>query len=271
MNKTILLGIVATLVSTISIAGGYFAGRAGRSEVVIGAGPGSVVTAPFKQETAEIEAIVRNYLLKNPEIINEVQTALETKKETESKSTQTAFLSKAGPELFNSKNDAIIGNPQGDVTVVEFFDYNCGYCRKALSDMDALVKSDPKVRFVLKELPILGPDSVKAHIVSQAFRKLMPEKYAEFHRTLLQSGHADEASAIAIAASMGVDEAKLKASMQLAEIGVLFDQNNQMAQGLNITGTPSYVIKDTVIPGALGFEVLSQSVANVRKCQSTTC
>ncbi|MBR7518288.1 thioredoxin domain-containing protein, partial [Mycobacterium tuberculosis] len=85
-------------------------------------------------------------------------------------------------KLFNSSLDAVFGNPKGDVTVVEFFDYNCGYCKRALPDMDALLKSDPKLRFVMKEFPILGPDSTKAHIVAKAFKALMPEKYLEFHR-----------------------------------------------------------------------------------------
>jgi protein-disulfide isomerase len=270
MNKSVLFGLVAALVSGASIGGGYYAGQVGMQAALNGAEP-TVLDAPSQNNAAEIESIVRNYLLTNPEIMSEVQTALETKRDQEAKSTQAAYLAKAGDDLFLNANDAVIGNPKGDVTVVEFFDYNCGYCRRALSDMDALIKADPNVRFVLKELPILGPDSVKAHIVAQGFRIAMPEKYAEFHRALLGLGHADEAAAIATAISLGADEAKLKAAMESSQIGQLFDQNNQMAQSLNITGTPSYVIKDTVIPGALGYEVLSQNVANVRKCQSATC
>jgi protein-disulfide isomerase len=270
MNKSVLFGAIAALLGVASIGGGYLAGQAGMRSAMIDTEP-TVVAAPLQTNTVEIEGIVRAYLLKNPEIMTEVQTALDIKREAEAKSTQTAFLASAGADLFSNANDAVIGNPKGDVTVVEFFDYNCGYCRRALSDMDALVKSDPNVRFVLKELPILGPDSVKAHIVAQAFRKLVPEKYAEFHRTLLGLGHADEASALATAVGLGANEVDMKAAMDAPEIGKLFDQNNQMAQGLNITGTPSYVIKDTVVPGALGFEVLSQNVANVRKCQSATC
>lgn len=271
MNKTILWALAATLITATSIGAGYLAGRTGIGSVMVKSAPAVVAGAPIAPDTAAIEAIVRAYLLKNPEIISEVQTALEAKRESDAKATQTTYLSKAGPDLFTNPNDAVLGNPNGDVTVVEFFDYNCGYCRRAMDDMDALIKADPNVRFVLKELPILGPDSVKAHIVAQAFRKLMPEKYADFHRALLTSGRADEASSLALAVSLGADEAKIKAGINSKDIGVLFDQNNQMALGLNITGTPSYVIKDTVIPGAFGFEALSQNVANVRKCQSATC
>jgi protein-disulfide isomerase len=270
MNKSALFIAFAAMLSAASVACGYYAGQTTAPVEQAMVEP-TIVDAPLTTDTAQIESIVRAYLLKNPEIIVEVQTALETKRDQESKVAQADFLTKSGDTLFASANDAIIGNPKGDVTVVEFFDYNCGYCRRALGDMDALVAADPNVRFVLKELPILGPDSVKAHIVAQSFRKLMPEKYGEFHRNLLNSGHADEASAITVATLLGADEAKLRAGMGSPEIGVMFDQNNQMAQSLNITGTPSYVIKDSVVPGALGLEVLMEKVANVRKCQSATC
>ncbi|MGL4490771.1 MAG: DsbA family protein [Rhizobiaceae bacterium] len=270
MNKSVLSGILAALVCAASVGAGYFAGQANSAVTSVDAEP-AIISAGEPANTAEIEAIVRNYLLKNPEIINEVEVALETQKEQEAKDSQLAYLAGARPELFNNPNDAIVGNPNGDVTVVEFFDYNCGYCRRALNDMEALTQADPNVRFVLKELPILGPDSVKAHIVAQAFRKLMPDKYIDFHRALLTSSHADEASAIATAVSLGADEAKLREGMSSPEIGALFAQNNEIALALNITGTPSYVIKDAIVPGAMGVEVLSQNVANVRKCQSATC
>ena len=269
MNKTVLLTIAALLMGSASLGLGYVAGRADPQLAVLAA-PEIVPAAPAG-DTAEIEAIVRNYLLKNPEIMVEVQTALENKRDEQSRIVQSRTIKESGQEIFNSTEDAIIGNPTGDVTVVEFFDYNCGYCRRALGDMQALVKTDPNVRFVLKELPILGPDSVKAHQVAQSFKKLMPEKYAEFHVALLSSGHADEDSSIALALSMGAEEAKLRAGLEDAGIKAHFDKNNALATGLNITGTPSYVIQDEVVPGALGLEVLSQKVANVRSCQKATC
>ncbi|MGB8817450.1 MAG: DsbA family protein [Rhizobiaceae bacterium] len=267
--KKIALFAVATLVAGSAAAGlGYVAGQKGSAST---AEEPQIVAADPVPDDAQIEKVVRNYLLTNPEIMLEVQTALETKREEQSRVARNDFISKSGDSIFNASQDAIIGNPKGDVTVVEFFDYNCGYCRRALGDMQALVKADPNVRFVLKELPILGPDSVKAHIVAQAFKKLMPEKYAEFHVALLEGGQANEDTATAVAVSLGADEAKLKAGMEAAEIGVLFEQNNALAQGLNVTGTPAYVIKDEVVPGALGLEVLAEKVANVRQCQKATC
>ncbi len=221
---------------------------------------------------AEVEKIIKDYLLTNPEILVEVQAALAAKKESQEKIARAKALADSSAAIFAAADDAVIGNPNGDVTVVEFYDYNCGYCKRALLDMDAMVKADPNLRFVLKEYPILGEDSVKAHVVAEAFRRMMPDKYAAFHRALLSGeGRADEARAIEVAVGLGAKEADLRKGMEDKTIGALFDKNHQLASSLNITGTPSYVIKDDVVFGAMGAEVLSAKVANVRKCQSTVC
>lgn len=269
MNKTGLFAVAALLLGGASIGLGFYAGQTKASSPAT-TEPEIVSAAPAADAT-EIEAIVKNYLLKNPEIMLEVQTALENKRNEESRVAQNKTISESASDIFNSSEDAVIGNPNGDVTVVEFFDYNCGYCRRALGDMQALIKTDPNVRFVLKELPILGPDSVKAHFIAQAFKKMMPEKYAEFHVGLLSAGHADEEAAVAMGVSLGADEAKLRAGLEDKQVAAVFEKNNELANGLSITGTPSYVIKDEVVPGALGLEVLAEKVANVRQCQKATC
>jgi protein-disulfide isomerase len=171
-----------------------------------------------------------------------------------------------------SATDGILGNPEGSVTLVEFFDYNCGYCKRALADMDGMLAADPDLKFVLKEFPILGPDSQKAHVVSMAFRSLHPDLYPEFHRRLLgASGRADEASAIALAVELGADEAALRREMGNPAIGEAFARTYELADRLAITGTPSYVVGDEVVFGALGQEILTEKVANFRTCQSTVC
>lgn len=223
-------------------------------------------------DRAEIEKIVKEYLLANPEILVEMQDALTAKRDQEAKVAREKTLGNMGKDIFNAEADTVLGNPKGDVTVVEFFDYNCGYCKRALSDMDAMIKADSNLRFVLKEYPILGEDSVKAHVVAQAFRNMMPEKYAEFHRALLGGeARADEGRAVEIAVGLGAKEADLRKAMEDATIGSIFDKNHQLATALGISGTPSYVIKDDVVFGAMGSDVLSEKVANVRKCQSTAC
>ena len=152
--------------------------------------------------------------------------------------------------------------PNGKVTIVEFYDYNCGYCKRAIEDMQALTAADPDLRFVLKEFPILGPDSQKASVVSMAFHTLMPEKYGEFHNQLLGGqGRASEASAIKIALSLGADEAKLREEMKNPAITEAFAKTYDLANKLAITGTPSYVVGNEVVFGALGQEVLAEKIA----------
>ena len=110
-----------------------------------------------------------------------MQEALDAKQKEEQRIAQLGVIKDAKDEIFNSAYDGVVGNPNGKVTIVEFFDYNCGFCKRAIEDMQALTAADPDLRFVLKEFPILGPDSQKASVVSMAFHKMMPEKYGEFH------------------------------------------------------------------------------------------
>ena len=132
---------------------------------------------------------------KNPELLLEMQQALETKQREEQRVANLEVIKDAKDEIFNAAYDGVVGNPDGKTTIVEFYDYNCGFCKRAQEDMLALTAADPDLRFVLKEFPILGPDSQKAHVVSMAFRALMPEKYGDFHNQLLGGqGRASEAT-----------------------------------------------------------------------------
>jgi protein-disulfide isomerase len=219
-----------------------------------------------------IGEIVRNYLLENPEVLEEVQLALQKKRDEQKRLAAAATIKSASDEIFHSPNDGVVGNPDAKISIVEFFDYNCHFCRGALSDMNAMVDSDPDIKFVLKEFPILGPDSQKAHIVAIAFHDLMPEKYAEFHRKLLGGpGRADENKAIRLAIQLGADETALREKMKDPAIVDEIRENYKLADELNITGTPSYVVGDEVVFGALGKDHLKQKVANLRKCNSSTC
>lgn len=264
MTRAMILGA-----SSIALAFGMLA-----SDLVVGqprahaedaaqttAAPGGAL------DRKEVEMIVRDYLLKNPEILLEVQQALEAKQQEEQRIAQSGIIKQSKDEIFNSPHDGVVGNPNGKVTIVEFYDYNCGYCKRAIEDMHALTKQDPDLRFVLKEFPILGPDSQKAHIVSQAFLKLMPEKYGEFHNQLLAShGRADEDSAVKLAVSLGANETKLREQMQDPVIGQAFAGTYELANKLAITGTPSYVVGNEVVFGALGKDVLAEKIAAAKAC-----
>ncbi|MQB43403.1 DsbA family protein [Rhizobium sp. ICMP 5592] len=224
------------------------------------------------QQKKEFGEFIKEYLVEHPEVLLDAQAALEKKQDAARLAQSSQAVTQNKDAIFNSKNDVSIGNPKGDITVVEFFDYNCTYCRHALSDMDTLLKQDTNVRFVLKEFPILGPDSVAASRVSDAFRKLAPEKYAAFHRALLGSdGRASEDSAIEVAGSLGVSEAAIRAEMAKSPNTDSVKATYQLATDLNVTGTPAYVIGNETISGAIGLEAIQQKIANVRSCGKTTC
>lgn len=220
----------------------------------------------------EMGAFIREYLIQNPEVMIEVQNALEAKQQAQRTDQSTKAVATNKDEIFSSPNDIVLGNPKGDVTVVEFFDYNCGYCKRAMSDMDDILAKDKNIRFVLKEFPILGPDSLAAHKVADAVRILAPEKYPEFHRELLVGQeHASEATAISVATELGVDEAKIRKTMTDKPNDDIVRQAYQLANAIGITGTPTYVVGDEAVFGAVGLQQIEEKVGNVRSCGKASC
>ncbi|MCB5201744.1 DsbA family protein [Neorhizobium sp. T786] len=224
------------------------------------------------QQKKEMGEFIREYLVENPEVMVEVQAALEAKQQSQRVAQASQAVTANHDAIFSSKNDVTLGNPDGDVTIVEFFDYNCGYCKRALADMETIVEKDSNVRFVLKEFPILGQDSLDAHRVSNAVRLVAPEKYKEFHRTLLSStGMATEESAIDVATSLGISEADIKKSMEANPNDKLVREAYELATNLGITGTPTYVVGNEALFGAVGQAAIEEKVANVRACGKGTC
>jgi protein-disulfide isomerase len=272
MKKAILLGSAGVLAAAAMLAVGYAAGKP-QAVAAPEAPPVAAVVEQPAIDQAGVEQIVRDYLLTNPEIIAEAQAALEEKQAEAQRVANLQVIEENRAEIFSAKTDGIVGNPNGKITIVEFYDYNCGYCKRAQADMLALTKANPDLRFVLKEFPILGPDSQKAHVVSQAFLKLMPEKFEEFHNTLIEArGRATEESAIKLAISLGADEAKLREGMKDPEIASIFGKTYELANKLQITGTPSYVVGDEVVFGALGEETLSEKIAAATAaCSQDAC
>lgn len=255
---------------SIALAGGIAALAISVSLPSVTAASAQEASSASSLDRPEVEKIVRDYLLKNPELLLEMQSALETKQAAEAQAEVKQVLAANQNALYDEKHDAVFGNPDGDVTVYEFFDYNCGYCKRALPDMQAILKNDPNVRFVMKEFPILGPDSVHAHIVAQAFKALLPEKYAEFHSVLLGAQErATEDSAIADAVKLGADEKVLREKMKDPAITGAFQATYQLATQLNITGTPSYIIGNELVPGAVGADGLIEKIAAAREATKT--
>jgi protein-disulfide isomerase len=220
----------------------------------------------------EMGDFIKEYLIANPEIMLDVQRALETKQAEAQNAKAAAAVTANKDAIFASADDVVLGNPKGNVTIVEFFDYNCGYCKRALPDMTNIISNDPDVRFVLKEFPILGPDSVAAHKVAAALKTLAPEKYRDFHLAMLGSkDHATEASAIAVAETLGVKEADLRAEMKARPNDEAVQKVYQLANSLGVTGTPSYVVGNEAVFGAIGESALTGKIANVRACGKTIC
>lgn len=267
MSKAVWFSAAGLVVSAGILASGYLAGQA--SPAWAGEQPVAVASANGALDRTAIENIIRDYLVKNPELLIDMQQALEAKQREEQRVAALETIDSARDEIFNAPYDGYVGNPNGSTTIVEFYDYNCGFCKRAQADMMALTEADPDLRFVLKEFPILGPDSSKAHVVSMAFRTLMPEKYADFHNQLLGSpGRATEESAMKIALALGADEAKLRQEMTNPAINAAFEKTFELANRLAITGTPSYVVGNEVIFGALGKELLAEKIAEARAAKT---
>lgn len=229
------------------------------------AAPSLPAFAVEQEAREEIETVVREYLLREPELLMEVLAALEEKRSAQAQTQQREAIAAAGSELTSSPPGTVLGNPDGDVTIVEFFDYNCGFCRRAHADMKTLIESDPELRVVLKESPVLGPPSEAATRVSLAVRELHPGRYAEFHERLLTSeGTADEAQALRVAATMGIDSAEIREAMESAPVVSALQESARLLAALSITGTPSYVVGGELVAGAVGHEALAERIAQAR-------
>ncbi len=224
-------------------------------------------------QRGEIEKIIRDYLIKHPEVLQEAIAELEKKQATAEAERHKSAVKDNAEALFNSPRHVVVGNPQGDVTFVEFFDYNCGYCKRALEDMNALMKSDPKLKVVLKEFPVLGPGSVEAARVGIAVRMQdkTGKKYLDFHQKLmLGRGQADRARAIAAAKEAGLDVARIERDLNSDEVRVSLEESMKLAEKLGLNGPPSYVIGNDVVIGAVGLAALKEKV-NTARCGKATC
>ena len=211
----------------------------------------------------EIGQIVRQYLLENPEILLEVSKELETRQKLAEEKQREDTLVASAREMFHSPDDLVAGNPDGDVTMVEFFDYNCSWCKKGLPEVLSLIDKDKNLRVVMKEFPIFGGDSDYAALAALASKK--QGKYWEFHLALLgHEGKLTRESVDEIAKAQGLDLEKLKADMQLPEIAQIIARNQKLAQDLAISGTPAFVIDSKVVPGYLPMDGLMAAIDEVR-------
>lgn len=221
----------------------------------------------------EIQEVIKDYLLKNPEIIQETLIELDRRQRDAEIAARQKALKDLGPQLASSKFNGIAGNPQGDVTIVEFFDYNCGYCKRGLADLQKLIKDDSKLKVVLKDLPILSPGSRDAAAVALAVKaQVKPEVFWDFHARLMnKSGQIGKAQALEVAKAVGADLSAVEKEVGSADIASAFEESRRLADSLGLSGTPAYIIGDEVVIGAVGYDKLKVKIDSMRKCGKTEC
>ena len=226
--------------------------------------PASAMAEEFDgKQREEIGAIVREYLLKNPEILLEISRELEKRQQLAEDQQRETAVAEHAAELFHSKSDFVAGNAKGDVTMVEFFDYNCSWCKKGMPEVLSLIESDKNLRLVMKEFPIFGEASEYAARAALAAHK--QGKYWKFHLAMLgHEGKLAKEDVDAIAVAQGLNLAKLTKDMEAPEIAEVIDRNQKLAQAMAINGTPAFIIDRKVIPGYLPKDGLAAAVKEIR-------
>lgn len=223
-------------------------------------------------DKAAIGAIIKDYLLANPEVLVEMQSALEAKVEKQQAEKLKSFVAKNARDIYRHPAAPVAGNPDGDITVVEFFDYNCGYCKRGTPEVAKLIETDKKVRVVFRELPILSKGSEEAAKYALAAKK--QGKYWNMHLGLMNNrGQNNEASALKVAAELGLDVEKLKADAKSAEVAEELARSEALAKEMGINGTPHFLVGDKSIPGAPDdlHTQLEELVVGMRKSGCAYC
>jgi protein-disulfide isomerase len=242
--------------------------------LVLFAAPPSASAQAFSDgQRGEIENIIKNYLVSHPEVLEDAMAELNKRQAAAESEKHEASVTENSNAIFNSPRGVLLGNKDGDVTFVEFFDYNCGYCKRAMTDMLDLMKSDSKLKVVLKEFPVLGEGSVEAAQVAVAVRMQDSggKKYLDFHQKLLGGrGPADKARALAAARDAGLDVGRIEKDLASPEVKATIEENFKLAEAMGMNGTPSYVIGKQIVVGAIGLEGLKEKIGLAR-CGKATC
>jgi protein-disulfide isomerase len=214
------------------------------------------LTAVFAQAEnlteEDVNQLVREYILQNPEIVMEAIGILQEREQAAQQATQNQLLASVSDQLVNSPNDPVGGNPDGTITLVEFFDYNCSYCKRAADTVKALTEANPNLRVVYKEWPILAETSVTAARVSLAISELYPDQYQAFHDAILArpSSLRQDNEVWQVVDSMGLNRSDIEAETKSDWVNQTLAANQQLAQQLDITGTPTFIVGTEVLRGA---------------------
>ncbi len=229
----------------------------------------SVLSAPTFEPTlddnqrAEIGALVREYLIENPDVIVEVLGILQAREQQAQQEQQRAATAAVTENLFDANRDPFIGNEDATITVVEFFDYQCPFCKRLAPNLDKVLDGDDDVRVVFKEFPVFGEDSTLASRAALASRN--QGLYHDYHVALMKNrGQLSERVVMRLAERVGLDMDQLRADMDSPEVAAALQANFQQAQRLGVRGTPSFVVDDEMIPGALDVNTLRRLIQSKR-------
>ncbi len=217
---------------------------------------------PTKAQREITEEIIRDYILKNPSIIREALIKLEEQDEKDKQQSIADNIKKYNSEIYADADSPVAGNKKGDVTVVVFFDYFCGYCRKTLPELKSFAAKQPSVRIIFKELPIMGPNSNVASRAALAAQR--QGKYDEFHYALLESDDVSDATIKSICKRLGLNYETLKKDMNDPKINQSIERNQNLATAIGVSGTPAYLVGKRFIPGAIDAVALAKIVADER-------
>jgi protein-disulfide isomerase len=226
---------------------------------------GSVKAAdPNAPQRQQIESMIHDYLMQHPDVLIAALRQAEDKLHHDDDAKASQAVTQHRKEVFRDPATPIGGNPQGDVAVVEFFDYRCPYCKQVEPSLDSMLKQDPKLRLVYKEFPILGPVSVIA--AHAALAAQAQGKYDAFHTAMMAArGNITDDTVYQVAGSVGLDVEKLKRDMASPDVAQAIKANMKLADALDIHGTPAFIIGDKVVPGALDLDALKTMVTDQRK------
>jgi protein-disulfide isomerase len=215
-------------------------------------------------QTEQVNKLIHDYFMNNPKaLIDAIEHAEASMKADEQSQTKTALQSHR-EELEQDPTSPVLGNPKGDVTIVEFFDYRCPYCKLTAPTLQTLIGQDTKVRLVMKEFPILGKESVFASRIALAVKK--HGKYAEFHQAMFAlKTKVDDAQTLAVVKSLGLDPAQIQKESESSDIDAVIKHNYDLAKELSLSGTPAFVIGDTLLPGAVEMKDFQEAIATARK------
>jgi protein-disulfide isomerase len=224
----------------------------------------SSANSAMPKDRAELDQAIHDYLMAHPDVVVDALKAAQQQADAQAAEQSRRTIGSKKKEIFDSPDDLVEGNPKGDVTLVEFFDYRCPYCKQVEPSLDALLKEDGKLRIVYKEFPILGEASVYATHVALAAKK--QGKYAEFHSAMMATkGDINDDTVLNVAKSIGLDVGKIKSDMGAADVQKVIDTNYALADTLNIQGTPALILGDTLIPGAVDLDTLRKDIAALRR------